>query len=143
MQQMPGASAVHLMKSGILHFTQHLVVEQIAAHLVFCSFIFLLWLLKPRKRPLLTLRRGGGTAKSRKSKLLSVLSTPQRLVFENIKSRLAAPDTRLHEMASHEVLPKTTDEPQPGTSHDAAERGCPRVAVLGPHDAFDGMEEAV
>ena len=37
----------------------------------------------------------------------------------------------------------TTDEPQQGPSHDAAERYHPRVAVLEPHDAFDSMEEEV
>ena len=52
-------------------------------------------------------------------------------------------DTRLDEMSSPEVPLRTTDEQQPGSSHDADERGCPRVATLEIHDAFDGMGEEV
>ena len=64
------------------------------------------------------------------------------LTLGNINSRLTAHDTRVDEMAIPEVL-VTTDERQQGPSHDATERGCPKVAMLEPHDAFNGMEEVV
>ena len=54
-------------------------------------------------------------------------------VLGSINSRLAAHDTRLEEMSSHEVPLSAADEQLPGMSH----------ATVETHDAFYGMEEAV
>ena len=64
------------------------------------------------------------------------------LVLGNIKSRLAAHDARLDEMAAPDV-PLANDEHELGPSHDAAGRDGHRVAVLELCDAFDGMEEEI
>ena len=48
----------------------------------------------------------------------------------------------LDEMATPDA-PLATDEHQPGLSNDPTGRDGPRVAILEPHDAFDGKEEEV
>ena len=115
---------------------------------------------KTRKTsPTETQRKGEKVKNGRRTQQLRQLPNPQleALGLDNeeqnlrdvikmmatINTKLAAHEVRMDDMASHVVVPEAVADVPPGSSCDAAEWDCPRVAVPDDQDHFHQMEEQV